>query len=172
MTLLTQANLRAMIVATAVAGTLDILSAFVFARPGVGPIRVLQSVASGPFGDKMTGMGLPGALLGLLTHFAIMAVMVAVFVLVVTARPNLIRIPVLTGAIYGLLLYSVMYWVVLPLRWPSVFPQTGLWEMGNALFSHIVCVGIPMALIVASCGRATPVSSPLPLEQAETLDPA
>ena len=45
---------RAIVTATAVSGTLDLLSAFLFsAVKGVGPIRVLQSVAAGPFGDPM-----------------------------------------------------------------------------------------------------------------------
>jgi hypothetical protein len=44
--------LKPILVATGIAGTLDILSAFVFAgMAGMGPINVLQFVASGPLGD-------------------------------------------------------------------------------------------------------------------------
>jgi hypothetical protein len=148
-------GLRTIVLATVVAGTLDILSAFVFARPGVGPVRVLQSVATGPFGEGMVDAGLWGAAAGLITHFTIMAAMVCAFVLVTAARPGLLRSPLPLGAAYGLLLYGIMYWIVLPLRWPDYFPQTGLWEVSNALFSHIVCVGLPMALIVAWQSRST-----------------
>jgi hypothetical protein len=47
--------LRPIVIATLVAGTLDILSAFVFAGvAGMGPLAVLRYVASGPFGEAPT----------------------------------------------------------------------------------------------------------------------
>jgi hypothetical protein len=141
---------RTILTAVATAGTLDLLSAFVFsAMNGHGPIRVLQSVASGPFGPTMMDGGAEAAALGLLVHYTLMTVMVTVFVLAATRLPILLRQPVLAGLAYGLGLYLVMYWIVLPLRYPAVFPQTGLWQMGNALFSHLICVGLPIGLITA-----------------------
>jgi hypothetical protein len=138
------------LLAVLVCGTLDLLSAFVFAGlKGLGPAQVLRVVASGPFGDALQARGVFGAAIGLTTHFAIMTVMVAVFAALAGWRPGLLARPLASGALYGLALYIVMYWLVLPLRWPANFPQTGLWQVGNALFSHIVCVGMPMALILA-----------------------
>src|SRR5262245_23248477 len=104
--------LRPILWATLVAGTLDILSAFVFAGAVVG---VLQTVASGPFGNAVAE-GPAGALLGLLTHFAIMAVMVAVYFAAAARIPLLTRQWVLAGLLYGVVLWLVMYWIVLPLR--------------------------------------------------------
>lgn len=136
--------------ATLIAGSLDLMSAFVFGgMKGAGPIRILRSVAAGPFGDGMREGGTPAALIGLATHFSIMAVMVSAFVLA-SARIEWLRHHwLLAGAGYGLILYGVMYRIVLVLRYPGIFPQNGLWQVSNALFSHIVCVGIPIAYIAS-----------------------
>jgi len=136
--------------ATLVSGTLDLISAFVFSgMKDVGPMRVLRSVASGPFGDGMRDGGAPAALIGLLTHFTIMTVMVGVYMLAAQRIEWIRRNWLIAGIAYGLVLYCVMYRIVLVLRYPDVFPKNGLWDVSNALFSHIVCVGIPMAWIAS-----------------------
>jgi hypothetical protein len=136
--------------AVLVAGTLDILSAFVFAgMKGTGPIAVLGGVATGPFGDAMANSGWTGAAAGLGVHFGIMAVQVATFMLLAAWQPGILQTRVVTGVLYGLAVYVVMYWVVLPIRWPDVFPAGALRHIPTALFSHICCVGLPIVLIVA-----------------------
>ncbi len=141
---------RTIAIGTALSGTLDILSAFLFgAMAGVLPNRILRYVASGPFGDAMRDGGLGAALLGLAVHYSIMAVMVTVFVMAARRLPALLRHPLAAGTAYGILLYFVMYWIVVPLRFPANLPKLNVWSLGNALFSHIVCVGIPMALVTA-----------------------
>ena len=142
---------RYFILAWLAAGTLDLLSAFVFAGigdPGLSPFTVLRNVASGPFGDHLKEDGLRGALVGLIVHFTLMANMTALFVAANRAFPVLRRQPVVTGLVYGLVLYLVMYCGVLPLRYPGFFPH-GAYKIANALFSHLICVGLPMALITA-----------------------
>lgn len=140
---------KPIIVATAVAGTLDLLSAFVFAgMAGMGVSDVLQFVASGPFGDvalQSPTFALPGAAV----HYAIMACMVAVYMAFAPKVPALFARPVVAGILYGLLLWIIMYWIVRPLRWPAMpLPHT-VNGIAQQLFSHIICVGIPIALIAA-----------------------
>ena len=53
-----------------------------------------------------------------------------------------------SGPLYGILIYLIMYWIVVPTRFGTT-PKTDLWSVGNALFSHIVCVGLPMAYIAS-----------------------
>jgi len=146
---------RAVVAATAISGSLDLLSAFAFsAVKGVGPARVLKSVAAGPLGDPVRqadGLIVPFA--GLIVHYALMTVMVAVFTFAALRWPAIVKRPALSGLLYGFGIYLVMYWIVLPLRWPGIFPRTELWDVGNALFSHLVCVGLPMGLIVARALR-------------------
>ncbi|MET1111104.1 MAG: hypothetical protein ABWX67_06215 [Allosphingosinicella sp.] len=142
--------LRPILIATAVAGTLDILSAFVFAgMSGMGPAAVLTYVASGPFGDGVRSGGPLWAAAGLAVHFTIMACMAAAYFLVAPRIPALVRHPIPAGLAYGLLLWLIMYWVVKPLRWPEApLPHTA-WGIGNALFSHCILVGLLIALIAA-----------------------
>lgn len=135
--------LRPILWATLVAGTLDILSAFVFSG---AVVSVLQSVASGPFGNTIAE-GPAGAPLGLLTHFVIMAVMVTVYVLAARRIPALTRYWIVSGLLYGVVLWLVMYWIVLPLRFDSYQTPHAPLAIAKQLFSHCICVGLPIAFI-------------------------
>lgn len=142
-------NGRTIMKAILVAGTLDLLSAFAFsAMKNVSPAQVLRYVASGPFGDSMRDGGLGAALAGVAVHYSLMSVMVVVFAAVVSRFDRIRRHWYLWGVAYGFAIYLAMYWLVVPTRFGSV-PKTDLWSVGNALFSHILCVGLPMAYIVA-----------------------
>jgi hypothetical protein len=141
---------RAIIIATLVAGTLDILSAFVFAgMAGATPGGVLRYVASGPFGNAVRQGGAGWAAIGLTVHFAIMACMAAAYFIVAERVAALVRHPIVAGLVYGLILWGIMYWIVKPLRWPEAPLPGTLWGIGNALFSHCILVGIPIALIAS-----------------------
>jgi hypothetical protein len=140
--------LRPIAIATLICGTLDILFAMIltilFGREIPGMLRY---VASGPF-PPATDMGTSGAILGLIVHFTLMAIMVAAFVLAVSRRPSLNRNPILAGFIYGLITYVVMNWLVVPLRFDTPLPPKSL-SIATQLFAHIALVGIPTALITA-----------------------
>lgn len=147
-------------IATAVAGVLDILSAFVFAGMNGGtPARVLTGIASGPFGRAVLEQPWAPAL-GLAIHFAIMTAMVSVYALVAARQPRLLARtgPVLAGIGYGLALYLFMYWIVLPLRWPDIHPLTQFGQIAKAVFAHVVCVGLPIAFLAGPAPRAAMVA--------------
>ena len=110
-------------------------------------MRVLQSVASGPFGDAVAE-GPWGPPLGLLVHFAIMAAMVTVYVLAARRIPALNRYWPLAGLLYGFALWIAMYWIVIPLRWPGT-PSRELVAVAQQLISHCLLVGLPIAWIAA-----------------------
>jgi hypothetical protein len=150
---------RPILLATLVAGTLDILAAvgltLYFGARSIADM--LRGVASGPFpGAKDWGDG--GAALGLGVHFTLMAIMVAVYVAIAARRPALLAKPVLWGVAYGLVTYVVMNLIVVPLRWPERFPPSAL-SVGTQLFCHIVLVGIPIALIAARHLRSRPFAN-------------
>ena len=148
-----KALVRAIIIATMVAGTLDILSAFVYAiMAGGAPMGVLRAVG-GAIIDRTTVA--PGmlAVIGLALHFAIMTVMVTAYMLCAARIPLINRHAVPSGIAYGLVLWGVMYWIVLPWRWPTLFPATDPVEVAKQLFSHIVLVGIPIALVAKAAAR-------------------
>ena len=131
--------------ATLIAGTLDILSAFVWSGAVVG---VLQTVASGPFGNAIA-KGPAGAPLGLLVHFAIMAAMVTVYVLGARRIPEVNRYWWIAGPLYGVALWIVMYWIVMPLRWDSYRTPSEALPIAKQLISHCLLTGLPIAWIAS-----------------------
>ena len=135
---------RKIALATLVAGTLDILSACVYTLiAGRAPINMLKGLASAILGNGAVEGGVGVALVGLLLHFAIMAVMVAFFGVAANRLPFLKARWLLAGIAYGIGLWAVMNLVVLPLRFGwHPFTPLGLAEQ---FFSHIVLVGIPIA---------------------------
>jgi hypothetical protein len=131
---------------TLVCGTLDILFAMILTiLRGRQIPDMLRFVASGPF-PRAVNWGAPGALLGLLVHFSLMAIMVAVFVFAARQRPYLLNRPLLAGLAYGLITYVAMNLVVVPLRVPAAWPPKPL-SVGTQLFAHIALVGWPSAFI-------------------------
>lgn len=139
---------RPIAMATLVCGALDIGWAMVLTAWYGGEIpKMLRYVASGPFPQAMD-MGGPGSLLGLLVHFALMAIMATVFVLAAGRIPDLVRSPVKWGIIYGLITYVVMNLIVVPLRFGTPVPPSAR-SIATQLFAHVILVGIPMALITA-----------------------
>ena len=139
---------RTIVWAALVAGTLDILSAFVWsALAGGGLAGILPTVASGPFGDSVRS-GAAGQALGLLVHFAIMAVMVAVYAFAARRIPALSQYWWIAGLLYGFALWIVMYWIVMPLRWDSYRTPSEFWPIVRQLISHCLLVGLPIAFIV------------------------
>ena len=139
---------RPIALATAVSGTLDILFAMiltVFFGREIG--NMLRFVASGPFPDAKD-WGSAGAVLGLVVHFALMAIMATIFVLAAHRFPHLLRSPLKWGVIYGLITYVAMNWIVVPLRFEAPLPPNPM-AIATQLFAHIVLVGIPFALLTA-----------------------
>ena len=139
---------RTIALGTLVAGTLDILFAVILSLLfGREPAAMLRYVASGPF-PQATEWGAAGSALGLATHFALMAVMAAVYVLIARARPANLTMPVRAGIAYGLVTYVVMNLIVVPLRFGTPLPPKPI-SIATQLFAHIVLVGIPIALVAA-----------------------
>lgn len=140
---------RLIIKATLLAGFLDLGSAFVYALlEGHPPLGVLFAIASGVWPGARNA-GLAGMLAGVLLHFAIMSVMASVYMVLARQWAWTGRHPFIAGSLYGLGLWCVMYLIVLPLRWPSILQRVNLIGLGEQWFSHIVLVGIPMALLAA-----------------------
>jgi len=131
------------------AAALDISYAFIaFGLRGVGPVKILQSVASGLLGKASYQGGLATAALGGALHAAIALVMAAVYVTASRFLPALNRRPWLWGPAYGIGCYLVMNYVVLALRFgPRPLPALDVLLGGVAI--HMFGVGLPIALFAA-----------------------
>jgi uncharacterized membrane protein YagU involved in acid resistance len=129
-------------------GLLDITAAFVnWGLQGVSPVRLLQAIASGLLGPRSFRGGWPTALLGITCHFFIAFSASTVFYLASRRWKFMTRNAIPSGIGYGVAVYLVMYWIVMPLSrlLPTPFsaPRALL-----AVATHIVCVGLPIALLV------------------------
>ncbi len=143
-------RLRAVVVGGMAAGVLDICYAIIFwaVRAGVPPLRILQSVASGLLGKAAYSGGWLTGLLGLALHMGMTVVMAFVFYAAARRMPGLVRHPLPAGMAYGLAIYGVMNFIVLPL---SAFPNPqvfSLWPVVGGLLIHMLGVGVPIALFV------------------------
>ena len=134
-----------------VAGTLDITYACVFwaLKSGVPPRRIFQSVAAGLLGPASFEGGVATAALGLLLHFFIATTMSLVYFVAAGRFPVLLRRAFLCGTIYGLLLYAVMNYIVVPLSAASAGPRDPLW-IGLSVLVHMFLIGVPIAVIIRS----------------------
>ena len=143
----TSPALRAILTAWLVVGVLDISSAIViWWQRGTGLRGGLQGIAAAILGPKATEGGIATALLGLAIHFFIALVVVSLFYLASRKIAILLKQPLVFGALYGIVVYLVMYWIVLP----SVFP-TFRHRIGNdalAIAIHISLIGLPTAFII------------------------
>jgi hypothetical protein len=133
--------------ATLLVGTLDISDAFIFyGLRGITPTRILQGIASGVLGRSSFGMGHRSALLGLFFHFLIAFSATTVFLLASRKLP-LARYPLLYGTLFGVALYCVMNYIVLPLSKIGWRPAPPLIPLINGVAALIFCIGIPLAFI-------------------------
>jgi len=145
---------RAVLYAWLAAGTLDICAAMLTSTlRGGSATGVLRAVASGVLGKAAIGGGGDVAALGLFLHFFIMLAIAAIYWLAAQRLPWLLQKPWLCGPLYGIAVYAVMNIVVLPLSAIAFTPAYNLVTLGIGIPTHMVCVGLPIALIVSRLAR-------------------
>jgi hypothetical protein len=131
-----------------IAGTLDIADALLFyGLRGTPPLLLLQVIASGLLGPSALHLGLPGAFLGLAIHYSITCAWATLFILASLRFPALRRRPGLSGPFYGLLIYVVMNFVVLPHTREVGHRVFTLPVTSNAIAALVLCMGLPIAII-------------------------
>jgi hypothetical protein len=139
----------AVVVGGGIAATLDIVYACVRQAGNGRSIEwTLQSVASGLLGNDAFASGSAGAALGLGAHYVILLVAALIYLLASRRLPVLRTHAVVCGAVFGVLVYLFMNFVVLPL---SAFPfelAYPLLRLVEGFASHAMFVGIPIAVSV------------------------
>ena len=137
---------KAVILGTIVVGTLDILDALIFfGLRGARPVRIFQAIAAGLLGRKAFQGGIPAAVLGGVLHFFIAFVIVAAYFLASRRAPLLIRYAVPFGLLYGVAVYVVMNYVVIPLS-AATQGAFSIPVFVNGILIHLLGVGLPAAL--------------------------
>jgi uncharacterized membrane protein YagU involved in acid resistance len=139
---------EAILYAGLLAGTMDLTAAFIVTVWQNGNnTRMLQSIASGFLGALSFQGGKATAVLGVLTHFTIAFIWTIVFYLLSRRIKFLTAKPIVSGVLYGIAVYFLMYYVVVPhSAAPFKMPHTFNATVKDVLI-HIVCVGLPIALV-------------------------
>ncbi|HTS23130.1 MAG TPA: hypothetical protein VMN79_15125 [Casimicrobiaceae bacterium] len=144
-----RADWIAVLVAGLVAGTLDIGAAALINF--ASPVLILQFIAGGLLGRAALSGGAWAALLGLVLQWAMSLVIAAVYVAASTRTAVLRRHWVVGGLAYGVVVFFVMNYAVVPLsawaRWPSFTP---------AKFAANLLAMLLFGLVVAFCARQAP----------------
>jgi len=140
----------------AIAGLLDGFDAVAYYGLAMDvPAKLLfQHIASGVLGGASFRGGWPTALLGLALHFTIAFGAAAVFYALCLVLPAMCEKPFIYGPLYGVGVYLVMHYVVVPLSRvaPRAAPVSAS-ELIDQLFSHTIFVGLPIALAARRSAR-------------------
>jgi hypothetical protein len=154
-------GLKTVVVGGLVAGFLDIMDAFLFWawKADVPPMRIGQSIAGGLMGEAASRGGWGSFAIGMAAHFAIAVVMALVFYALVKLVPLIARHALAFGAVYGVGLYAVMTYVVVPMSMATIgqtpkFPPNVDIVFLNAMFCHVVLVGMVVAWFAKRAAKA------------------
>ena len=136
------------------AGTLDITAACIqyYLKKGKGPEGVLTYVASGLFGKQAFEGGFKWNLAGLLIHYCIAMSFTLFFALLIKNIGALRSNRFLTGLLYGVFVWAVMAFLVVPLTNVPPSPRTlsGSLQAAGIL---ICCIGMPLSFLLVDKRR-------------------
>ncbi|HKO98481.1 MAG TPA: hypothetical protein VJU86_15900 [Pyrinomonadaceae bacterium] len=147
---------RAILSAWLVAGVLDGLAASINAWVrGTSPARVFQYISSGILGAASFSGGFATVALGIALHFLVALGAAVLFVLASLRFPILIRRAIIFGIVYGIAVYFFMSRIVVPLSAVRRSPFS-LQQLVIGLVIHILCVGLPIALMTRRALHSKP----------------
>jgi hypothetical protein len=142
---------KTILFAALLAGTLDILAAILvynIIMKRVTAVQILHGIASGIFGKTVLGNETNMAIIGLLLHYFIAFCFAAAYFFVFPYISFLKKNAVISGLLYGIIVWAIMNQVVVPLSqayhgpfaWPSFF---------RSITILMLCVGLPISIITA-----------------------
>ncbi len=134
------------------AGTLDILYMLIlaYADKKIPPKRLFQYIASGLYGVRSYKGGVKSAALGCLFHYVLAIGMALVFGILAQQFPGtLLKYPLASGFGYGLILFLIMHYVIVPKSNTVPKPSLEGITLGHELVSHMLFVGTPIAFTAA-----------------------
>lgn len=141
---------KKILTAVLIAGTLDIIAAMTqfYIMRKINPVPVvLRYIATGVFGPEAMKGGVGMMLAGLLFHYLIVLGCVLVFYFLYPRIKMMRTNKLLTGVVYGMLVWVVTNLVIVPLslvkRGPMTFQSATI-----AMLILVFMIGIPISLIV------------------------
>jgi uncharacterized membrane protein YagU involved in acid resistance len=123
-----------------VAATIDIGAACLISGKDV--IYILHIIAGGLLGRRALTGGMPTALLGLLLQEVMGVIIAAIYVAAARAIPALTRRWAVSGLLYGVVIFFVMNYVVVPLsawrRFPTFSTRSFMENMAAMLLFGLI----------------------------------
>lgn len=145
-------------------GIFDLLFAFTFYGLilGVPSLRIFQSVAAGVLGRPAAiAGGVRTFMLGIVLHFVVATCVATVYFLATQILQVLVRQAIVSGLIYGVVVYFGMKFIVIPLSAIGQRPPLPRFSiLVTELIGHAVLVGLPVALLARRSARANRHDSP------------
>jgi hypothetical protein len=133
-----------------IVGTFDISENLIFnIFRNVTPYMVFQYIASGLIGMRSFSAGVVSVALGAAIHYAIAFTWTLIYYASSRKLSVLVRLPVICGLLYGVFVYVVMTFAVLPLTSvPHSTKAITLAARVNAVAALMFCIGLTIALLV------------------------
>jgi hypothetical protein len=157
---------RPIVIGSLAVAILDGLDPVIFyGLRGVPAGQIFQGIAGGLLGREASiAAGTPTVFLGMAIHLFIASVVVTTYWLASQKIPALVRRPILYGMLYGLVVYAVMNYFVIPLsalgtglKVPTIRITPGFL---NGIFATLFCIGIPTGLAARAARlRGSPASA-------------
>ena len=132
------------------AGTLDGLAAVInfTINGGKDPVvLIFRYIAGAVFGAKARTGGTPMVIWGIFFHYMIAMLFTIFFFLIYPKIRSFLPHPIITGLIYGALVWVIMNQVVVPL---SNLPKKPVFHLKNAAIQMgilMLCIGLPISLM-------------------------
>jgi len=133
-----------------IAGTLDILAAVIIyavVLEKTTAIKILQSIASGVFKKEAYTGGPIMAWYGLGLHYLIAFIFAWFYFIIYPYLPFLKKNVILSGILYGILVWIIMNLIVLPIAFPLLPEKHFDFPLLLSILILIVCIGLPIASI-------------------------
>jgi hypothetical protein len=148
-----RAVLTVVLLSALVAGTIDIGAASLIS--GKPPLTILQFVAGGLMGKAALTGGVQAQVLGMLLQWGMSGLIGAIFVLASLRLPILRRQWIAAGLAYGVGVFAVMNYMVVPLSaWARVPHFTAASFAGN--LAAMLLFGLLIAGFTRACLKAEP----------------
>ncbi|TKC04731.1 hypothetical protein FA048_18785 [Pedobacter polaris] len=148
-------NINLIIKAGLIAGTLDIIAAFLnfYLKTGKNVTIVLKYIASAVFGKTAMTGGTDMILFGLLMHFLVALIFTILFSLIYSKLWKWFQNTILIAILYGVFVWSIMNLIIVPNSKASQIPFS--WSAGliNCLIL-ISCIGLPLSYLFHKHARS------------------
>jgi hypothetical protein len=142
--------IKAILLAGCAAATIDLvyISIFTYVVSGIGPLRILQSVATGLLGAASYDGGYGSGVLGFICHYVILIIAATMFWAASRKIPFLTRQALIAGVLFGLAIWLVMNFIIVPLS--AAPPRQITLTLGTVcnFIAHLVLIGPTLSLVM------------------------